>query len=212
LEEGRQRCFQKQILEKEVLRIQYNMQDKEVLQKDPKHRSDCRIFVKTEGGVVIKEHALGQDHHVDVMALVTKHPGQHHICLECANDEWFGAKRNMRWSLNFEILGEDETPSGQEPDKDRMATLAKMKNAQVGVDDLISRMIAISTENAYEKTFEAKFNRASEAVNTDVASFKMIQIVFLAACTAYQLKRMIAFLRSSHITCCLPMRGRSPAP
>jgi len=211
LEEGKTRCFEKEILEHEVLRIQYSMIDKEVLQADPKHRSDCRIFVKNLQGGVVKEHALGEDHHEDVLVVVAMHPGEHSICLECSSDEWFGKKRYMRWSIAFEVLGDVESP-GQQPKTEKLATLGKMKGAQVGIDDLISRVVAINTENAYEKRFEAKFTRASEAVNTDIAVFKVLQIVLVAGVTVFQLSNMLKFLRSSQVCSCLPMRGKPSAP
>jgi len=209
LEEGKVRCFEKNVLEHEVLRIQYSMIDKEVLQADPKHRSDCRIFVKDKNDKAVKEHALGEDHKEDVLVVLPQHTGEHSICLECASDEWFGKKRYMRWSLSFEVLG-DETSPGQAPNLERLATFGKLKGAQAGIEDVISRVVAISTENAYEKRFEGKFTKTSESVNTDVAAFKILQIMLVAGVTAYQLNNMIKFLRSSSVTCCLPMRGRPP--
>jgi len=211
LEEGKMRCFEKEVLEHEVLRIQYSMIDKEVLQADPKHRSDCRVFVKDQNGKAIKEHALGEDHKEDVLVVLPQHPGEHSICLECASDEWFGKKRYMRWSVAFEVLGDDTSP-GEQPNLEKLATFGKLKGAQAGIDDVISRVVAISTENAYEKRFEAKFTKTSDAVNTDVAAFKVLQIMLVAGVTAYQLHSMLKFLKSSAVTCCLPMRGKPPAP
>eukprot|EP00913_Durusdinium_trenchii_P034859 g32607.t1 len=62
----------------EVLRIAYNMNDKEVLNK-----AECKILVKSPSDEVVKDHAL-VDSHDGVLALVPKEPGPYSICVKCA--------------------------------------------------------------------------------------------------------------------------------
>jgi len=211
VDEGTEKCFAEEMLAHQVLRMFYSMKDKQVLHEsaDEKTRSQCGIIVKNPSGDVIKEHALGTDNHEDALAVVTQEEGAHRVCLQCTNQEWLNFnKRKMRWSIVFDVIG---SGGFGETDPTRLATLARWKGTQAGVDDVMARLAAIGSENDYEKQFEAKFVHTSESVNTDVAAFKVFQIILIAVITAFQLHNLVIFLRKSHLDCtsCLPMRAKA---
>lgn len=209
VEEGRERCFTENILMHQVLRMTYTMHEKEVLSEAPagSTRSHCKIIVKNPKAEVVKEHAVLSDNHQDALALVAQVEGAHSICLTCASEDWLNFNpRKMRWSIAFDLVG--ASGPGM-PDPTRLASLSHMKGAQASVEELLARLAAISTENEYEKTFEAQFVRASDAVNTDVAAFKVLQILLVFGVTAFQIHHLSRFLRRSHLLdCCLPMAMR----
>ena len=62
-------------------------------------------------------------------------------------------------------------PGGPDLGKDKCSTLIEFSFSM----SLQSRRKAISTENDYERSFESKFVKTSEAVNMDVAAFKFLQ-------------------------------------
>eukprot|EP00931_Biecheleriopsis_adriatica_P065154 TRINITY_DN39787_c0_g1_i1.p1 TRINITY_DN39787_c0_g1~~TRINITY_DN39787_c0_g1_i1.p1 ORF type:complete len:238 (+),score=47.61 TRINITY_DN39787_c0_g1_i1:23-715(+) len=206
VEEGSEKCFQQDVLGHQVLRIIYSMNDKEVL-----HMAECRILVKNPAGEVVKDHAL-TDVHEGALAHVPKVEGMHSICVHCAGQGGFfgiGAdNRKLRWSIAFDVLG--ATGSGLLPDPKNLASLSQVKDTQASVDVILERLNAISTENEYEKTFEAKFVKASEAVNTDVAAFKFLQILLITGVAAFQIHNLAKFLhKNKFLDCCLPMVARA---
>merc|ERR1712032_98084 len=105
--------------------------------------------------------------------------GGHSVCVKCTPQEWFG-RRKMRWTLAFDVLGEN--PLSGSPDGN-LASVAHITSASASVAELIERVSSMSTENNYEKAFEIKFAKTSDAVNVDVAIFKIAQIVLIALVT-----------------------------
>ncbi|CAK9097977.1 unnamed protein product [Durusdinium trenchii] len=180
------------------------MNDKEVLNK-----AECKILVKSPSDEVVKDHAL-VDSHDGVLALVPKEPGPYSICVKCAGQgllSSLGGGRKLRWSIAFEVLGASSL--GLLPDPRNAAHLSHLKGTQAQVDVLLERINAISVENDYEKAFEAKFVKASEAVNMDVAAFKFLQIILITGVTAFQIHNLAKFLqRNKFLECCLPIAMR----
>lgn len=207
VEEGHEKCFNENILKHQVLRMTYSMHDKEVLDKGKETSSECKIKVSNPDGKVVKEHALVSDNHQGVLAHAAQVPGEHSICLTCQPQEWFG-RRKMRWSIAFDILGESSVGA---PDLQKVASMNQLQSTQAGVEELIERISAISTENEYEKTFEGQFVRASDAVNTDVAAFKLVQVLLITIVTAFQIHHLSRFLQRHRLfDCggCLPFASR----
>merc|ERR1740138_866770 len=132
----------------------YSMHDKEVLHETAEKPSDCKITLKNPNGEVVKEHALGSDNHMGALAHSAQISGEHSVCMKCQAQDWlnFGG-RKMRWSIAFDILGGEAGGLGGAPDPARLASLAHLKGAQAGVEELVERLQAISSENDYEKYF-----------------------------------------------------------
>mmetsp|Transcript_24142 Transcript_24142/g.45597 ORF Transcript_24142/g.45597 Transcript_24142/m.45597 type:complete len:229 (+) Transcript_24142:57-743(+) len=206
VEEGSERCFQQEVLENQILRVIYNMHDKEVLQM-----AECRILVKSATDEVVKDHAL-VDAHDGALALVPKAAGTHSICVHCAAQGGsslldFGTRRKLRWSIAFDVLG--ASSMGLLPDPKNAASLSLLKGTQAQVDLILERINAISTENDYEKAFEARFVKTSEAVNMDVAAFKFLEILLITGVAAFQIHNLAKFLqRNTLLQCCLPLAMR----
>mmetsp|Transcript_107977 Transcript_107977/g.196546 ORF Transcript_107977/g.196546 Transcript_107977/m.196546 type:complete len:253 (-) Transcript_107977:45-803(-) len=206
VEEGQEKCFKEHILFHQVLRMTYSMHDKEVLEKDKATHSDCKILMRNPEGKVVKEHALVSDNHQGVLAHAAQVGGEHSICMTCQPQAWFG-RRKMRWSIAFDVLGEESTVN---PNLETAASMVHIQGTQVGVEELIERISAISTENDYEKGFEGQFVRTSDAVNTDVAAFKLVQVLLITIVTAFQIHHLSRFLQRQRIfDCggCLPFKN-----
>mmetsp|Transcript_5511 Transcript_5511/g.11291 ORF Transcript_5511/g.11291 Transcript_5511/m.11291 type:complete len:231 (-) Transcript_5511:100-792(-) len=206
VEEGSERCFQQEVLENQILRVIYNMNDKEVLPL-----AECRILVKSPAEEVVKDHAL-VDGNTGALALLPKATGTHSICVHCAAQGSsildFGRGRKLRWSIAFDVLG--ASSMGLLPDPKNAASLSLLKGTQAQVDLILERINAISTENDYEHSFEAKFVKTSEAVNMDVAAFKFLQILLITGVAAFQIHNLAKFLqRNKFLECCLPLAMRS---
>ncbi|CAE7264566.1 rlmJ [Symbiodinium necroappetens] len=96
------------------------------------------------------------------------------------------------------------------PDPKNAASLSLLKGTQAQVDLILERINAISTENDYERSFESKFVKTSEAVNMDVAAFKFLQILLITGVAAFQIHNLAKFLRrNKFLECCLPLAMRS---
>ncbi|CAE7840925.1 TMED9 [Symbiodinium sp. CCMP2592] len=167
------------------------MNDKEVLPL-----AECRILVKSPAEEVVKDHAL-VDGNSGALALLPKATGTHSICVHCAAQGSsildFGRGRKLRWSIAFDVLG--ASSMGLLPDPKNAASLSLLKGTQAQVDLILERINAISTENDYERSFETKFVKTSEAVNMDVAAFKFLQILLITGVAAFQIHNLAKFLQ-----------------
>jgi len=136
----------------------------------------------------------------------------HQICVACEPQEWL-SRRKTRWSVSFDILGEGFDGAADASKLGSLASLSAFKGTQAGVELLMERVSAISSENEYERNFEARFMLTSEAVNMDVQAFKILEIVLITGITAFQIHHLAKFLQRSHLdSCvgCLPMRMPPP--
>lgn len=225
VEEGTDRCFRQDLLESQVLRVVYNLLDKEALVKEPeKVPADCHLVVKDGNDQVVKDHALSPEDFSGAFAFASKAESSHSICVSCTSNQgvWgmVGPSRKLRWSVVFEVLGAenrgilglkriaDGAGSDYLPeDLKKVASLSLFKGTQGKVELLLDRMNAIFQENEYEKTFEARFSRTSDSVNTDVAAVKVLQIVLISGMVAFQIHHLAKFLQKNKIfDCCLPFR------
>lgn len=205
IEEGKERCFQEDITLHQVLRMSYSMHDKAVLDDASEGTSECKITVKNPDGKVVKEHALLKDNHEGVLAMAAQSEGSHSVCMKCESQSYFGKQRKMRWSIVFDVLG---TGLSSVPDVKKLASVANLKKPQDGIEQLLERVSAIFNENDYERNFEAKFVRASDAVNSDITGFKVFQIILIIGVSAFQITHLAQFLKSRMLDCgigCMPM-------
>lgn len=222
LEEGTEKCFKENVPEHQVLKAQYGMLDTEVFQTDgSKKPAECKIIVKDPQEKIVKEHAVTKDNAKGKLAYVSQLHGEHDICLICTQKEWFH-NRKMRWSISFDILGTDggEATTAAEvqhqmsqmtqekalgsPDR---ATVEQVKGTQGKVQELIERVEAISAENEYEKMQEADFRDQSEAVNSRVSWFSLLEILLIGGCTAFQILHLSSWLKRHQLfDACLPFR------
>lgn len=209
VEEGKTRCFQENILQHQVLKMTYSMQDKEVLKVNDTHgssSSQCKILMKNPHGEVVQTHSLLHEKHQGVIGHAAQVDGYHSVCMECVAQDWFTfGRRKMKWSITFDVLGEG---FDKLLNPGKMASLQNVKDAQNTVEQVMERMSAISMENDYEKNFEIGFVHVSESVNTDVAAFKLLQVLLIAGVTAFQIHNLSRFLRRNRLFECLPMRGK----
>lgn len=209
VEEGSEKCFQQSVLTHQVLRVTYSMNDKEVL-----HMAECRILVKNPDNEVVKDHAVGPSSHEGALALIPKVEGSFSVCCRCAGQGSFftlSESKKLRWTIAFDVLG--EMSSGLLPNPKNTASLNDLKGTRTAVDLLLERINAISSENEYERTFESKFVKASEAVNTDMAAFKFLQILLISGVAAFQVHNLSKFIKSTDLlACCLPTIMRSAKP
>jgi len=197
--EGTDKCFQQQVVEHQVLRMSYVMHgDKEsTTDEEP----DCRIILKDPHEKVVKEHAVVNSTREGALAHAAQEDGPHQVCLSCEPKEWF-SRRKLQWSVAFDILGQGFRGPLDARTMKSLATLSAFKGTQAGVELLMDRVSAISSENDYERNFEVKFMKTSEAVNTDVAMFKVLEVVLITAVTAYQIHHLAKFLQRSHLDSC----------
>jgi len=202
--EGTEKCFVEHLLRHQVLRMTYTMHGEKEAAPAPDARPDpsCGIVWRDPHGKAVKERALVNGSDAGALAHAAQEDGAHRVCLACEPQEWFG-RRRLRWSVGFEVLGEGF--HGKVMDAAKMGSLASLsafKGTQAGVELLIERTSAISSDNDYERSFEASFTRMSQAVNTDIAAFKIVEIILITAVTAYQIHHIGKFLQKSHLDSC----------
>jgi len=207
VEEGHERCFQESILLHQVLKMTYEMHDKEVLVANAEKASDCKIILKNPDGEVVKEHALVSENHRGVLAHAAQKEGSHSVCMSCHPQEWF-ERRKMRWTIAFDVLGENAIPG---PKTKNLASLTSLKGTQNGVEQLMDRISAINTENNYERSQEIKFSRTTDLLNAEVAGLKMIQILCIVIVTGFQIHMVAQFLQRNRCFefSCLPTRHKA---
>eukprot|EP00449_Zooxanthella_nutricula_P008839 CAMPEP_0198503674 /NCGR_PEP_ID=MMETSP1462-20131121/10042_1 /TAXON_ID=1333877 /ORGANISM="Brandtodinium nutriculum, Strain RCC3387" /LENGTH=158 /DNA_ID=CAMNT_0044232807 /DNA_START=13 /DNA_END=486 /DNA_ORIENTATION=+ len=155
------------------------MHDKEVLHEsaDESTKSQCKILIHDPNGRVVKEHALQSHNAEDSLAFFAQGNGEYQVCVVCSSAEWFAmSRRKMRWSVAFDVLG---SGGMGELDPKRLASLSHLKDTHATIEQVLQRVQAISTENEYEQAAERRFVKTSEAVNTDVAAFKVLQIMLV---------------------------------
>jgi len=210
VEEGIDKCFHQNMVHQQVLRMSYTMHGDTEGDVDLIH-AECRIVVRNPNGEAVKEHALVNGSHSGALAHLAHADGPHSICVHCEPQGWF-TRHKMRWSIAFDILGVGFMGAAS-PDPAKLASMAAFKGAQSGIELLLSRLTAISSENDYEKTFEAQFVKTSDAVNVDIAAFRLMEIVLISGITLFQIAHLSKFFQTACVGAlpCMPMFKRSVA-
>jgi len=211
VEEGTDKCFRENMVHQQVLRMSYAMHGDTEGDVDLIH-TECRIVLRNPRGDAVKEHALTNGSHSGALAHLAREDGPHSICVHCEPQGWF-TRHKMRWTIAFDILGVGFMGSATPPDPAKLASMAAFKGAQTGVELLLSRLTAISSENDYEKTFEAQFVKTSDAVNVDIAAFRLMEIVLISGITLFQIAHLSKFFQTACVGAfpCMPMFKRSVA-
>lgn len=110
--------------------------------------------------------------------------GQHQLCFTCQQGGWFSSqKTKLTLDLLFGDISHDVFSGKTEAVKD-VATRVK---------DLTERAHAIVREQRYQKTLEAKFRDTSEATNTKVVHWTIIQVVVLVITGLWQIRHLRQF-------------------
>jgi len=210
VEEGIDKCFQENMVRQQVLRMSYAMHGDSEGDVDLIH-TECRIVLRNPQGEAVKEHALVNGSHKGALAYLAHRDGPHSVCVHCEPQGWF-TRHKMRWSIAFDILGVGFMGSAS-PDPAKVASMAAFKGAQSGMELLLSRLTAISSENDYEKSFEAQFVKTSDAVNVDIAAFRLMEIVLISGITLFQIAHLSKFFQTACVGAfpCMPMFKRSVA-
>mmetsp|Transcript_1915 Transcript_1915/g.4901 ORF Transcript_1915/g.4901 Transcript_1915/m.4901 type:complete len:240 (-) Transcript_1915:11-730(-) len=208
---GDEKCFTESLLTHQVLRASYKMWDKDMLEEnlgDKGDEGECKILVQDPEGTVRKEHAVLLEKPAGNLVFTANTEGVHSVCLRCQSEGWAGM--DIRWSIAFDVLEKPAMP-GMSGDLKEAVSADKLASAQEMLEDALYRLVAVHSENSYEGDFEAQFARKSQAVNTDVAAVKIVQVLLLAGCGAFQMQHLGKWLRRNHLldcTSCLPMRNR----
>mmetsp|Transcript_39044 Transcript_39044/g.71093 ORF Transcript_39044/g.71093 Transcript_39044/m.71093 type:complete len:243 (+) Transcript_39044:92-820(+) len=214
VQEGVDKCFTESLLTHQVLRASYKLLDKEMLEAstgeagDDTAEAECKILVQDPERTVRKEHAVLLEKPSGDLVFTASTEGVHSVCLRCKHEGWTG--QDIRWSIAFDVLEQPGLP-GLGGDLRDAAPADKLAGAQEMLEDILYRLAAVHSENSYETDFEAQFSRKSQAVNTDVAAVKIVQVLLLAGCAAFQMQHLGKWLRRNHLldcASCLPFRAR----
>lgn len=124
--------------------------------------------------------------------------GDHKICFTPSSDSgktgWLSASNvngGIKLTLDMTI---GETSVIESADKD------KLEDIQTRVKDLNSRLQDIRREQVFQREREAEFRDQSEATNSRVVRWMMIQLVVLGGTCAWQLSHLRSFFIKQKLT------------
>ncbi|KAL4890890.1 emp24/gp25L/p24 family/GOLD-domain-containing protein [Aspergillus ambiguus] len=122
--------------------------------------------------------------------------GQHRICFtpetNAASSGWFSdSKGAVKVTLDMTI---GETSKIETEDKDKMHDIVQK------VKDLNGRLQDIRREQVFQREREAEFRDQSEATNSRVVRWTIMQLVVLSAACAWQLSHLRSFFIKQKLT------------
>ncbi|KAJ5542512.1 hypothetical protein N7535_004934 [Penicillium sp. DV-2018c] len=121
--------------------------------------------------------------------------GQHRICFTPETDVTSGWLSNSRGAVKLTVdLAIGETSKIETEDKD------KIKDIVQRVKDLNSRLHDIRREQVYQRERESEFRDQSEATNSRVVRWTLIQLAVLSTACAWQLSHLRSFFIKQKLT------------
>ncbi|RHZ58856.1 emp24/gp25L/p24 family protein [Aspergillus thermomutatus] len=138
-----------------------------------------------------------RDGHAGRFTFTAADAGQHRICLtpdtNAATGGWLSGAPAGAVRVNLDIaIG--ETSKIETEDKD------KMKDIVQKVKDLNGRLQDIRREQVFQREREAEFRDQSEATNSRVVRWTLIQLAVLSATCAWQLSHLRSFFIKQKLT------------
>ncbi|EAW10205.1 emp24/gp25L/p24 family protein [Aspergillus clavatus NRRL 1] len=138
-----------------------------------------------------------RDGHAGRFTFSAADAGQHRICItpdtNAATGGWLSGAPAGAVRVNLD-LAIGETSKIENEDKD------KMKDIVQKVKDLNSRLQDIRREQVFQREREAEFRDQSEATNSRVVRWTLIQLAVLSATCAWQLSHLRSFFIKQKLT------------
>ncbi|CDJ41441.1 emp24/gp25L/p24 family domain-containing, transmembrane protein, putative [Eimeria tenella] len=128
------------------------------------------IFKDPSGRSVYSREVLPADAEGKVTHMTTT-TGEYQVCISCASSKWFNTQL-LKWSLSIE-LGDTDI------NIDDLAKKEHVNSVHLKLQAIARRLEAMQAENDYERVQEERFQRTSEAINSRVVWFSVLQLLLL---------------------------------
>lgn len=176
--------------------------------------SGVHISVKDPGGDVLVDKVFGTDGRF----MFTSHePGEHVVCLSTNSTLWFGGKRLVRAArvaLALRRRGRlRATPTVAAPQKVHLSLemgegavdyevvqrQEHLTALQIRILQLIEQCEQIIKEQAYQRVREARYREISDATNSRVFWWTLLQAAVLVAASVWQMRHLKAFFEAKKL-------------
>lgn len=142
------------------------------------------IFKDPTGRSVYSREVLPSDTEGKV-AHITVTTGEYQVCISCASSKWFNTQL-LKWSLSIELGDTDVSIDG-------LAKKEHVNSVHLKLQAIARRIEAMHAESDYERLQEERFQRTSEAINSRVVWFSVLQLLLLCACTLASIFYMVRY-------------------
>ncbi|CDJ46064.1 emp24/gp25L/p24 family domain-containing, transmembrane protein, putative [Eimeria brunetti] len=151
----------------------------------------CSIVFKDPTGVsAYSREVLPADVEGKVTHMTTT-TGEYQVCISCASSKWFNTQL-LKWSLSIE-LGDTDI------NIDDLAKKDHVNSVHLKLQAIARRVEAMQAENDYERVQEERFQRTSEAINSRVVWFSVLQLLLLCACTVVSIFYLVRYFHAHKI-------------
>ncbi|OEH77124.1 transmembrane emp24 domain-containing protein 9 [Cyclospora cayetanensis] len=148
------------------------------------------IFKDPTGRSVYSREVLPTDMEGKVTHVTTT-PGEYQVCISCSPSKW-SSTQLLKWSLSIE-LGDTDVNT------DELAKKEHVNSVHLKLQAIARRVEAMQAENDYERVQEERFQRTSEAINSRVVWFSVLQLLLLCACTLASIFYLVRYFHSHKI-------------
>lgn len=148
------------------------------------------IFKDPTGRSVYSREVLPADTEGKVTHMTTT-TGEFQVCISCASSKWFNTQL-LKWSLSIE-LGDTDI------NIEDLAKKEHVNSVHLKLQAIARRVEAMQAENDYEKVQEERFQRTSEAINSRVVWFSVLQLLLLCACTLVSIFYLVRYFHAHKI-------------
>lgn len=148
------------------------------------------IFKDPSGRSAYSREVLPADVEGKVTHMTTT-TGEYQVCISCASSKWFNTQL-LKWSLSIE-LGDTDI------NIDDLAKKDHVNSVHLKLQAIARRVEAMQAENDYERVQEEKFQKTSEAINSRVVWFSVLQLLLLCACTLVSIFYLVRYFHAHKI-------------
>lgn len=148
------------------------------------------IFKDPTGRSAYSREVLPADVEGKVTHMTTT-TGEYQVCISCASSKWFNTQL-LKWSLSIE-LGDTDI------NIDDLAKKDHVNSVHLKLQAIARRVEAMQAENDYERVQEERFQRTSEAINSRVVWFSVLQLLLLCACTLVSIFYLVRYFHAHKI-------------
>eukprot|EP00160_Parvularia_atlantis_P017023 Unigene5684_Nuclearia_a/m.17350 Unigene5684_Nuclearia_a/g.17350 ORF Unigene5684_Nuclearia_a/g.17350 Unigene5684_Nuclearia_a/m.17350 type:complete len:240 (-) Unigene5684_Nuclearia_a:64-783(-) len=189
LEHGAQRCFTEMLPKGTLVVANYRalVEDNGVYVENNEVGVLVNVMDMTNRNYLLK---LKKDH-AGRFTFTATYAGDHEICIRTNQTAWFRSAQKAKMYFDMTV-GEGAHDINEQ--RERLSSLA------LQIRDLNNRVVDIRREQQYQKEQEEVFRDLSEAVNSRVVWFVLLQVVVMLVVTLWQLRHLTRFFAEKKVT------------
>jgi len=195
LPEGHEKCYIEEVPVDTLILCKFKIEQTLGLQGEllpvPSRWAEMgmKVVVKDPVNEVVLDRSMDKEGRFALNAQVG---GEHTICFSTNTTRWFGRPSEVKMMVSIKT-GVEAT------DYEEIAKLEHLNALEVSVRRLHDRVRSIMSEQNYQRKREARFRDTSEAANSRVMWWSVIQICILLATGFWQIRHLKNFFRKKKL-------------